>query len=238
MDLETVVFSPDVAKDRLIRNSDNPKVCVVSRLGAEGERVEVSRPFAVIAFIIKFWIVRTTMNGMGFRIGNVLDKMLVEVIKVNLEILKLFTGLVDGEGDKRGDMADILDTKSSTWGSHFLSLTSSISDSSSLSEKEVQGVVLTGPVCGAILLTLTAAVSCFGVEQLGAVEQLMVTYLGGEGLVGCVWVGVVGVIVWNTSSRLSSTSLGELEMLAREETSELWSPISQVSDISHFLSLK
>ena len=32
MDLETVVFSPDVAKGRLIWNSDNPKVCVVSRL--------------------------------------------------------------------------------------------------------------------------------------------------------------------------------------------------------------
>ena len=180
MDLETVVFSPDVAKDRLIRNSDNPKVCVVSRLGAEGERVEVSRPFAVIAFIIKFWIVRTTMNGMGFRIGNVLDKMLVEVIKVNLGILKLFTGLLDGEGDKRGDMADILDTKSSTWGSHFLSLTSLFLDSSSVSVKEVSGV-LTGPVCGAILHTLTAAVNLLGVEQLGAVEQLIVTYLTGEG---------------------------------------------------------
>ena len=33
----------------------------------------------------------------------------------------------------------------------------------------------TGPVCEAILLTLTAAVNRFRVEQLGAVEQLMVT---------------------------------------------------------------
>ena len=54
MDLEAVVFCPDVAKNRLIWNSDNPKVGVVSRLGAKGERVEESRPLAVVAFIIKF----------------------------------------------------------------------------------------------------------------------------------------------------------------------------------------
>ena len=54
MDLETVVFCPDVAKNRLIRNSDNPKVGVVSRLGAEGERVEESWPLTVFAFIVKF----------------------------------------------------------------------------------------------------------------------------------------------------------------------------------------
>ena len=75
MDLETVIFCPDVAKYRLIRNSDNPKVCVVSRLGAKGERVEERRPLAVIAFIVKFWIIRTTIHGMGFGLRNVLDKM-------------------------------------------------------------------------------------------------------------------------------------------------------------------
>ena len=138
-------------------------------------------------------------------------------------------------------LADILYTNSSSLGSPFLSLVTFMVDSSSVSVKEVSGV-LTGPTFGAIRHTLTAAVNRLGVEQLGVVEQLMVTYLGGDGeeLVGCVWVGLVGVIVWNTSSRLSSSSsLGELTMLAMEETSELlWSPSSQVSDISHFLSLK
>ena len=89
-------------------------------------------------------------------------------------------------------------------------------DSSSVSVKEVSGV-LTGPVCGAMRPV--------DEEDLG-------TGTGVEaGLEGCVGVGQVGVIVWNTSSRLSSSSsLGELEMLAMEETSELlWSPSSQVS---------
>ena len=54
MDLETVVFCPDVAKNRLIWNSDNPKVSVVSRLGAEGEKVEESGHLAMIAFVVKF----------------------------------------------------------------------------------------------------------------------------------------------------------------------------------------
>ena len=54
MDLESLVFCPDVAENGLIRNSDNPKVGVVTLLGAEGERVEESRPLAVVAFFVKF----------------------------------------------------------------------------------------------------------------------------------------------------------------------------------------
>ena len=103
-------------------------------------------------------------------------------------------------GTSAAILVDILDTKSSTWGSHFLSLTTSMSDSSSVSVKEVSGV-LTGPVFGAIRPVEE--------EHLGAGTGVEAS------LAGCVGVGQVGVIVWNTSSRLSSSSsLGELEMLA------------------------
>ena len=45
--------------------------------------------------------------------------------------------------------------------------------------KEVQGVLM-GLTSGAVKLTFTAAVNRLGVEQPGAVEQLMVTYSSGE----------------------------------------------------------
>ena len=101
--------------------------------------------------------------------------------------------------------------------------------------KEVLGLQQ-GPTSGAVPRT-RVVVMLLGVEKLGAVEQLMVTNLMGlvwtgveERLDGCVWLGLVGVIVWNTSSRLSSSSsLGELEMLAIGDTSDIW--------VSHFLSL-
>ena len=69
-------------------------------------------------------------------------------------------------GASSASLADIFDTNSSTLGWHFLSLTSSISDSSSVSVKEVQGVLM-GPTSGALMP--------LGVEHLGTVEQLMVT---------------------------------------------------------------
>ena len=139
------------------------------------------------------------------------------MIKIDLGILNLLDWLVDGVGASAATFADILDTNLSSLGLHFLSLTSSMSVSSSVSVKEVQGV-LTGPTSTAVKLVLSNGINSRGVEQFGIVEQLTVE--GIERLVSRVWVGLVGVIVWNTSSRLSSScSLGELKMLAMEDTS-------------------
>ena len=78
-------------------------------------------------------------------------------------------------GVSSATLADILDTTLSTSGWHFLSLTSSISDSSLVSVKEVQGV-LTGPNSRAVKLVPGSGVRHLGVECLSPVQLLMVTH--------------------------------------------------------------
>ena len=78
-------------------------------------------------------------------------------------------------GVSSATLADILDTNLSTSGWHLLSLTSSISNSSSVSVKEVQGV-LTGPNSRAVKLVPSNGVRHLGVEYLRPVELLMVTH--------------------------------------------------------------
>ena len=74
-------------------------------------------------------------------------------------VTKIFTFKLPGGcemawGASAATFADILDTNLSSLGLHFLSLTSSMSDSSSVSVKEVQGVLM-GPTSGAVnLITL------------------------------------------------------------------------------------
>ena len=43
------------------------------------------------------------MDGVGFGFWNILDKMGIEVIEINLWILDLIDWLVGSEGGKRGD---------------------------------------------------------------------------------------------------------------------------------------
>ena len=123
MDLE-IPFWPNVAKDWLVWNLDDSYICVVTIHRAKRIKRPEGGSFAEFAFVIKFGFFRATMDGIGLGFGNVLDEMWVEVVKINLGILNLFKGLVDGV---------------------------SISVSSSVSVKVVHGVWY-GPVCGGVTL--------------------------------------------------------------------------------------
>ena len=70
-------------------------------LGAKRLSVEESGSFVKIVLFIKFRILGATINGIVLGFGNILDKIGIEVVEVNLGILNLNTGLVDGIEDPK-----------------------------------------------------------------------------------------------------------------------------------------
>ena len=97
MYLETVPFCINVAKDGQVWHLDDSQICVITGLCANRE---IARPeggsLAKIALIIKFRFTRASIDWIGFGLWDIFNKMGVEVVEVNLGILDLITGLVDG----------------------------------------------------------------------------------------------------------------------------------------------
>ena len=87
----------------MVRNLDDTNICVITLISAEWEWVVEGGSLSKIALVIKFGFLGATMDGIGLRFRNILDKMGVEMVKVDLGILNLLDWLVGGEGGERGN---------------------------------------------------------------------------------------------------------------------------------------